>query len=52
MKEKRDSLQGLKETPPPEESKTQKYVRIAFACIGIAFFAIVIVMAAWRKFGS
>jgi len=37
---------------PEEESKIRKYIRIALACVAAAFFVLVIVMAALRRFGS
>jgi hypothetical protein len=52
MKEKRDLLQDVIGTAQPEESKTKKYIRIALACIGMALFVAVIVMAALRRYGS
>lgn len=52
MKGERDSLQGITGSPLPKESKNQRYVRIVMACMGIGFFAFVIIAAAWRKFGS
>ena len=49
MKEEQD----VSETAPPEEeSKTKKFIRIAFALIFMAFFALLLVMAALKKYGT
>ena len=53
MKEQRRILQdiiGVDQTV--KESKTNKYIRIALVCIGLAFFVYVIVMAALRRYGT
>jgi len=53
MKEERGLLQDVIGTAQPkEESKTKKYIRIALACIGMALFVAVIVMAALRRYGT
>lgn len=51
MKEGETST-AVTESPLPKESKTHRYVRITFACIVFFFFAYVIIMTAWRKFGG
>jgi hypothetical protein len=53
MKEERGVLQDVIGTARPgEESKTKKYVRIALAFIFMSFFAILIVMAVLRRYGT
>ena len=53
MKEKQRVLRDVTGTAQPEEeSKTKKYIRIALACVGIAFFVLVFVMAFLRRYGS
>jgi len=53
MKEERGILRDVVGTAQPkEESKTKKYIRIALACVGIALFVLVFVMAALRRYGS
>jgi hypothetical protein len=53
MKEERGILRNVIGTAKPEEeSKTKKYIRIALACIGMALFVAVIVMAALRRYGG
>ena len=53
MKEERSLLQDVTGTAQQkEESKGMKYLRIALACIGMALFLAVIVMAALRRYGS
>lgn len=53
MKEERGVLQDVIGTAPPDkESKINKYVRIAIACVGMALFVAVIVMAALRRYGG
>jgi hypothetical protein len=53
MKEERGILRDVIDTDQPkEESKTKKYIRIALACIGMALFVAVIVMAALRRYGG
>ncbi len=49
MKEERDVLRDVIGTAQPEEeSKTKKYLRIAFASVLLAIIALVCVMAALR----
>jgi hypothetical protein len=53
MKEERGVLRdAIGTAQPKEESKTKKYIRIILACVGIAFFVLVFVMAALRRYGS
>jgi hypothetical protein len=53
MKEVQSVLQDPIGTAPQKgDSKIKKYVRIVIGCIGLAFFALVIVAAAMRKFGG
>ena len=53
MKEERGALRDVIETAQPkEESKTKKYIRIALTLIFMSFFALLIVMAVLRKYGS
>jgi len=53
MKEERGVLRDvIGKAQPEEESKTKKYIRIALACVGMAFFVLVFVMAALRRYGS
>lgn len=53
MKEEKGILQDVIGTAQPkEESKTKKYIRIALTVIVMAFFAILIVAAFMRKYGS
>jgi hypothetical protein len=53
MKEERDILRDVIGTAPPEEeSKTRKYGRIVLALIFMSFFALLIVMAALRRYGT
>ncbi len=53
MKEVRSVLRDVIGTAQPEEeSKTKKYIRIALACVGMAFFVLVFVMAFLRRYGS
>jgi hypothetical protein len=53
MKEERGLLRDVIGTAKPEEeSKTKKYMRIALACVGIAFFLLVFVMAFLKRYGS
>jgi len=53
MKEERGLLQDVMGTAQPkEESKTKKYIRLALAVIFMAFFVLLIVMAALRRYGS
>ncbi len=53
MKEERGLLQDVIGTAQPkEESKTKKYIRIALACVVIALFVLVFVMAALRRYGT
>jgi hypothetical protein len=52
MKEERGVLRDVIGTAQPEESKVKKYIRIAFACVGMALFVAVIVMAALRRYGG
>jgi hypothetical protein len=40
------------ETVQPEETKTKKYIRIVFGLAGMAFFVLVFVMAAIRRYGG
>ena len=49
MKEEQDAS-GMAQ--PKEESKTKKYIRIVLVCVGVAFFVLVFVMAALRRYGS
>ena len=37
---------------PKKESKIRKYIRLAFASVGMALFLAVIVMAALRRYGG
>jgi hypothetical protein len=53
MKEERGVLQDVIGTAQSkEESKAKKYVRIVLTLIFMSFFAILIVMAALRRYGS
>ncbi len=53
MKEERGLLRDETATDQPvEEGKVRKYIRIILACIGMALFVLVFVMAALRRFGS
>jgi hypothetical protein len=53
MKEERGILQDVIGTAQPEkESKGKKYVRIALLLIFMGFFAILIISAILRKYGS
>lgn len=53
MKEERGVLRDVIGTAQPEEeSKTKKYIRIAIACVGIALFVLVFVMAFLRRYGT
>lgn len=53
MKEERGILRDVIGTAKPEEkSKTKKYVRIVLAVIFMSFFALLIVMATLRRYGS
>jgi hypothetical protein len=49
MKEEQDASGTAQ---PKEESKTKKYVRIALALIFTGLFALMIIMAVLRKYGS
>jgi hypothetical protein len=46
MKEEQD-VSGT--APPKDVSKIKKYIRIALACVGMAFIALVVVMAILRR---
>jgi hypothetical protein len=52
MKEERGVLQDVIGTDQPKESKSKKYVRIALTVLFLIFFAVLLVAAALRKFGS
>ena len=53
MKEEKDILRDVIGTArPEEESKTKKYIRIAFSSVLLALLALLIVMAALRKCGT
>jgi hypothetical protein len=53
MKEERGLLRDVIGTARPEkDSKSKKYIRIAVTVILLSGFALVIVAAAIRKFGS
>jgi hypothetical protein len=53
MKEQRRILKDIIGVDQPvNESKANKYIRIALVCIGLAFFVYVIVMAALRRYGT
>jgi hypothetical protein len=53
MKEERGVLQEvIGKAQPEEESKTKKYIRIILACVGMAFFVLVFVMAFLRRYGT
>ena len=49
MKEEQD-VSGT--APPEEESKTKKYIRIAFASVLLAILVLVFVMAFLRRYGT
>lgn len=48
MKEERDVI---KEAPTKKESKIQKYIRIALACIFIALMVLILYKMVVNKFG-
>jgi len=49
MKEEQDVSETAQ---PEEESKTKKYIRIAFASILLAFLVLAVVMAILRRYGT
>ena len=53
MKAERSVLQDVIGTAQPkEQSKTKKYIRIVLTVIFMSCFALLVVMAALRKYGS
>jgi hypothetical protein len=53
MKEQKEILQDVINTSPPkEESKTKKYIRITLASVGMALFVLIFVTAALKKCGG
>jgi hypothetical protein len=52
MQEDHPVLEDATGTPLPEEGKAKKFFRIAFAVVSAAFFVVLIVAAAMKRFGS
>jgi hypothetical protein len=53
MKKEQNILHDVIGTAPPkEESKTRKYIRIIFTSVFLSLLALVVIMAAVRKFGA